>query len=57
MIARLAAWFCRGFRTPPPAEVVDQEDEDAWLRCSIVRLSPQERLEAGKAQHRRGLRP
>ena len=58
MIARLAAWFWRGLRTPPAsAEVVDQEDEDAWLRCSLVRLSPHERLAAGKAQHRRGLRP
>lgn len=54
MIARLVAWFWRGFRPQPQ---VDQEDEDAWLRCSLVRLSPHERLAAGKAQHRRGLRP
>lgn len=35
MIARLVAWFWRGVRTPPAsAEVVDQEDEDAWLRMA-----------------------
>ena len=56
MIGRLAAWFCRGVRTPAPAEAVDQEDEDAWLRMAAT-LTPHERLAAGKAQHRRGLRP
>ena len=56
MIGRLAAWFWRGLRTPPAsAEVVDQEDEDAWLRCSLVRPSPHERLETGKAEHRAAL--
>ena len=56
MIARLVAWFCRGVRAPAPAETVDQEDEEAWLRVAAA-LTPHKRLAAGKAQHRRGLRP
>ena len=57
MIARLVAWFWRGLRTPASAEVVDQEDEDAWLRMAARQLTPHERLEAGMTAHRRGLRP
>ena len=54
MIARLVAWFWRGFRPQPQ---VDQEDEDAWLRMAARQLTPHERLEAGMTAHRRGLRP
>lgn len=59
---RWLRWFWRGVRSRADAAdvawlAVDQDDEDAWLRCSIVRPSPIERLEAGKAAHRRSLRP
>lgn len=53
-------WFWRGLRARADRSdtawlAVDQDDEDAWLRVSAG-MSPHERLAAGKAAHRRGLR-
>lgn len=57
---RLVRWFWRGLRARADRSdtawcAVDQDDEDAWLQVSAAR-TPHERLEAGKAAHRRGLR-
>jgi hypothetical protein len=57
---RLFRWFWRGLRARADRVdaawlAVDQDDEDAWLRVSTAR-TPHERLAAGKANHRGGLR-
>lgn len=57
---RLFRWFWRGLRARADRAdaawcAVDQDDEDAWLRVSTAR-TPHERLAAGKANHRGGLR-
>ena len=58
----LFRWFWRGLRARADRAdaawlAVDQDDEDAWLHLSAAHLtSPQARLEAAKAAHRRALR-
>lgn len=64
---RLLCSFWRGLRARADeadaawlAKPVDQDDEDAWLRLaakwSHPSSTPHDRLAAGKARHRRGLR-
>jgi hypothetical protein len=57
----LFRWFWRGLRARADRVdaawlAVDQDDEDAWLQVSAAGMTPHERLAAGKAAHRRGLR-